>query len=313
MKILVAGSLAFDKILDFPGRFSEHILPERIHDLNVSFVTDNLSENFGGTAGNIAYNLALLGATPIVLSSAGNDFQTYQYWLESKGVNLSLTSISAERPTGFVTVMTDRSDNQIAAVFLGAMGLPCGVRDEEIPNDASFAIVSPGNPEDMRRFPALFRKRKIPFAYDPGQQIPALSADDLRHGLEGAEIFISNDYELSLAMDKMSWQEKDILEKVKMLVTTYGEKGSRILSKDGEIKIPCAKTGEVKDPTGAGDAYRAGLIFALLKKWPPETAGRFAAITSAYAVEGIGPQFHEFTLHSARARYAENFRKELPS
>ncbi len=312
MKILVSGSLAFDKILDFPGRFSDHILPHKIHDLNVSFVTENLSENFGGTAGNIAFNLALLGAAPVILSSAGDDFQTYQYWLETKGADLSLVQILKDVPTAFATIMTDQGDNQITGLYLGAMNYPLPWTDRQIPS-AELAIVAAGNTADMRRLLPLYRRRQTPFIFDPGQQLPALAPEDIRNGMTGAKIFISNDYELSLAMEKTGWREKDILNKAEILITTFGEKGSRILTQSEEIKIPAAETSEVKDPTGAGDAYRAGLAFGVLKKWPLLAAGRFASIIAAYAVENVGPQSQDFTLHSARARYAENFGEELPS
>lgn len=312
MKILVSGSLAFDKILDFPGRFSEHILPDRTHDLNVSFVTDNLSENFGGTAGNIAYNLALLGLIPVVFSSAGNDFQPYQYWLDTKGVKLGLVRIVENVPTAFATIMTDRKDNQITALYLGAMNYPCNLPDDAVPQ-VKFGVVSAGNLNDMGRMIGLHRKRKTPFMFDPGQQTTSLSSEQLVNGMDGAEVFISNDYELSMVTDKTGLDTPQILQKSKMVVTTLGENGSRITTAKGTIDIPVAKVEEVKDPTGAGDAYRAGFIAGLLKKWPLEVSGRFAAVVAAYAVEGTGPQAHEFSFHSARARYAENFKKELPS
>jgi adenosine kinase len=312
MKVLVSGLVAFDKVLNFPGVFSDHILPNKVHDLNVSFVTENMSEHFGGTGGNIAYNLATLGLDPVLVASAGSDFQTYQYWLETKGVDLSLVRIIPDKVTAFVTVMTDRKDNQIAAAYYGAADEACAWEDQHIPK-VPLAIVSPGNADDMRRFPALFRKRKTPFIFDPGQQIPALSADDLRSGMEGARVLIANDYELSLVMEKTGWTEEEILKHAHMLVTTFGEEGSRVRTADRTLDIPAVRTPDVKDPTGAGDAYRSGLIYGMLKEWPLDIAGRFGSVMAAYAVEGVGPQFHEVSLHAARARYARSFGKELPS
>lgn len=309
--ILVSGSLAFDKILDFPGRFSDHILPDKIHNLSVSFMTENLSESFGGTAGNIAYNLALLGEKPIVLSSAGNDFYPYQYWLESKGVDLTHVRRMPKQPTAFVTVLTDNSDNQITAVYAGAAAEPCNVEDKDIP-EADMAIVAPGNVKDMRRFPEYFRKMKIPFIFDPGQQTTVLASEDLRRGMEGAFAVIANDYELSLITGKTGWDEDEILKHAKMLVTTLGAAGSEIRTPEGILEIPAVHAAEVKDPTGAGDAYRAGLIFGILRDWALPIAGRFAATVAVFAVEGVGPQFHNFSFHEVWARYTKHFGEELP-
>src|SRR3989338_4687247 len=223
--ILVSGSLAYDKIMEYPGRFSDHIMPDKIHAINLSFVAENLREHFGGTAGNIAYGLALLGEKPAVLASAGKDFGPYRERLEQVGVSLDFVHIISDKPTTLSNIMTDRADNQIAALSIGAMAHSCGIKEEEIPADA-FAIIAPGNIDDMRRLPALYRKKNIPFIFDPGQQIPALSADDIRNGITGANVFIANDYELALVLEKTGWTEEDILGRAEVLVTTLGENGS---------------------------------------------------------------------------------------
>lgn len=310
--ILVAGSLAYDKILDFPGRFSDHILPDKIHNISVSFMTENLSESFGGTAGNIAYNLALLGEKPVVLSAAGNDFDAYEYWLDSKGVDLTHVRRVKNQPTAFVTVLTDKNDNQITAVYAGAAAEPCAIDDKDIPK-ANMAIVAPGNVKDMSRFPEVFRKLGIPFIFDPGQQTTILEAEDIKNGIKGAKIVIANDYELSLIMGKTGWREADILEHAEMLVTTFGAEGSEIRTRQEAFKIPPVKASEVKDPTGAGDAYRAGLVVGLLRGWTLPMAGRFASTVAAFAVEGVGPQFHNFSFHEVWGRYTESFGEELPA
>jgi adenosine kinase len=308
--ILVAGSLAYDKILDFDGRFADHILPDKVHNLSVSFLTENLSENFGGTAGNIAYNLALLGERPVVLATAGNDFEPYEFSLESKGVDLHLVTRIDKQPTAFATIMTDKGDNQIAAFYPGAAASPCAAKDEDIP-EAAFAIIAPGNLEDMRRFPEFARAHNIPFIFDPGQQTAALSSEDIRNGIEGAKAIISNDYELAMLVQKSGWSEEEMLKHAAMVITTLGEEGSRIRTKDETLTIPAAKAHKVMDPTGAGDAYRAGLITGLLNKWPLPVAGRFAAAVAVFAVEGVGPQAHSFSFHEAWGRYTENFGGEL--
>lgn len=312
MTILVSGSLAFDKILNFPGRFSEHILPDRVHDINLSFSTENLSENFGGTAGNIAYNLALLGEDPVVLATVGNDFDPYRYWLETKGVDLRFVKTVEDMPTAFATIMADRRDNQIAAFYLGATKEPYDLPEEKIPQ-AELAIVAATGVPDMRRMIALHHKRKTPFIFDPGQQVIELSADDLKNGIMDAALVIANDYEIAVMLKKTGWSEEDVLTHAEMLVTTLAEKGSRIRTRKTSFDIPAAPISQVKDPTGAGDAYRAGFAVGLLRKWPLDVVGRFASVIAAYAVEGVGPQFHEFTFHTARVRYAKSFGQELPS
>jgi len=297
--------------MEYPGRFSDHIMPDKIHAINLSFVAENLLEHFGGTAGNIAYGLALLGEKPTVLAAAGRDFQLYRDWLEKAGVNLDFACVISDKPTTISNIMTDSADNQIAALCLGSMAHSCEIKDDEIPADA-FAIISPGNIDDMRRLPALYREKKVTFIFDPSQQIPQLSADDIRNGITGAKVFISNDYELALVLEKSGWTEEDVLERVEILVTTLGEKGSRIRTRKDIFEIPVSPPKKVVDPTGAGDAYRAGLIKGLLSNWPLEVAGRFAGVMAAYAVEVYGTQEYLTSFSTARARYKESFGAELP-
>jgi adenosine kinase len=312
MNILVSGSLAYDKIMTYPGRFSDHILPDKIHTMSVSFVTENLSEHFGGTAGSISYNLAMLGEHPTILAAAGNDFGPYRDWLEHVGVELELVRIIPDQPTAFATIMTDRSDNQITALYLGTMAESCKVDAEKLPTD-SIAIIAPGNADDMRNLPGIYRAKNIPFVFDPGQQVPSLSAGDLRNGIDGAKALIVNDYELSLVIEKTGWDEEEILKHAEILAVTLGENGSRIRTAEKTFEIPVAATDKVLDPTGAGDAYRGGFLKGLIADWPLGVTGRFAAIVAAYAIEAHGPQGHKFTAHEARTRYAENFGEELPS
>jgi len=311
MQILVSGSLAYDKIMNFPGYFKDHIIPEKIHSLNVSFMVENLNENFGGTAGNIAYGLALLGEHPIILAAAGNDFTNYQEWLEAQGVKTEMIKVVSDEKTAFANIMTDQADNQITAFYPGAMKYTGG----DIPDDLlkeSLAIISPGHIEDMKNYPAIYRESNVPFIFDPGQQIPALSADDLRNGIHGAKILMSNDYELSLIMKKTGWDENKILEKAEIIVTTLGEKGSQIKTKEIGFSIPPAKAENTSDPTGAGDAYRAGFIKGIVSGWPLDMCGRFAGVVSCYTVEKYGTQTHKFNLEEVAERYSKNFDDQLP-
>lgn len=312
MKVLVSGSVAYDKIMNFPGYFKDHILPDKIHNINVSFFIEKINENFGGTAGNIGYNLALLDEKPIIFSSVGNDFEKYQKWLEKHKIDFSNVKIFKNDITAIATMITDKADNQISSFCPGAMINPCLIKYKHTYKN-SLAIVAPGLMEDMINLSDFYIKNNIPFIFDPGQQIPALGKNELIKCIEGARIFISNDYELSMVTKKIKWSESDIMKNVEILVTTLGEQGSVIKTKSGTIKIKPAKPKSIVDPTGAGDAYRAGFIKGLLEKWPLDITGKFAGTIACYAVENYGTQNHIFNFNQAKKRYKENFNKQLHS
>ncbi len=305
-KILVSGLIAYDKILDYPGKFSDHILHDKIHTLNVSFVAQTMTEHFGGCAGNIAYNLAMLGEHPIVLGAAGKDFDPYRLHMEKIGADLKYVRTVRDKPTSQVTIMTDSGDNQIAGVYLGTMAYSCELAESDISGD-EIAIVAPGNLDDMCRLPELYRKRNVPFIFDPGQQIPQMSTDQLRGCIPGALALISNDYELSLICEKLKIQESQLLDQTQYVITTLGEKGSQIKNKKETIAITAAKASTVLDPTGAGDAYRAGLIKGMIAGWSLEVSCRFAGVISAYAIEAYGCQSHIISFEQAKERYRQNF------
>ena len=306
MNILISGSLAYDKIMNFPGYFRDSFLADKIHNINVSFMVEGLKESFGGIAGNIAYNLALLKERPTILATAGNDFSKYKDWLSSSGVDVSKIKIINNEVTAFANIMTDKSDNQITAFYPGAMKYGCGDAINLV--STSIAIISPGNIDDMLNLTKLYVREKISYIFDPSQQIPALSVDALRYGIKGAKIFISNDYELSLVMKKTGWSEDEIKDKVEILVTTLGEKGSVIKTKNKIYNIPPAQVKNIVDPTGAGDAYRAGFIKGFIENWSFEKIGRFAGVVAAHAIEKHGTQAHQFNLELIKNRYEENFK-----
>ncbi|MEK9177178.1 MAG: carbohydrate kinase family protein [Patescibacteria group bacterium] len=310
-RILVSGSLAYDRIMNFGGLFSEHFIPGKSHDINVSFALEDLRESFGGTAGNIAYSLALLGMKPFVLARVGHDFAPYRSWLANRGVDTHLLELDEALRTAFAMIMTDRKDNQITAFYPGAMEKPYTI-PERVLGGADFAVIAPGNPEDMRRLPEYYRANAIPFMYDPGQQMTSLTQDDLKEGMRGAKIFIVNDYEMAMTEEKTGLDEKGILEHAEIVVTTLGDKGSRIATKAAVIEIPPAKPENEDDPTGAGDAYRAGFIFGLLNDWPLAQAGRLGGLVACYTIELAGTQTHAFTLDDVQSRYRENFKESLP-
>ncbi|MDQ7833041.1 MAG: carbohydrate kinase family protein [Desulfovibrionaceae bacterium] len=307
MRIFVSGSLAYDRIMTFPGKFSDHILPDKIHILNVCFLVNGLTEKFGGTAGNIAYSLKLLDQEPVILATAGKDFAVYREWLEKCGMTFEGIRQIDEEFTAGAYITTDTSDNQITGFNPGAMKFPCGYDVDGLDAADALAIVAPGNLDDMQDYPRRYKARGIRFVLDPGQNITAFSGDQLTEMLTGATYLISNDYELELIQNATGLTQADILSRVGTLITTLGEKGSVIRQGDAQWDIPAARAREVKDPTGAGDAFRAGLLMGLAAGMPLEKAGRLGSVSAVYAVEHHGTQEHAYTTQEFLARYAENF------
>lgn len=308
-KVLVSGSLAYDRIMDFPGLFKDHFIPEKLHNINVSFQIADLSEQFGGTAGNVAYSLALLGVTPRVIGTVGKDFERYKAWMEKFGIDTSSIRVFPDKPTSSAFIVTDHADNQIAGFHMGAGGEAYGGK---VDTAADMAMISAGCVPDMVYLPERYRKEKVRFIYDPGQAIPALSAEQLRAGLLDAEAFIGNDYEVSLVMKKAGMTEQDILENVSIFIVTLGDQGARIVTAEKEIHVPAVPVENAIDPTGAGDAYCAGFIKAHLAGVPLESAGKVASTVASYAVECYGTQMHNFTMDQLAERYKAAYGDELP-
>ena len=303
MNIMVSGSLAYDRIMDFPGRFSEHILPEKIHVLNVSFTVNSLTENFGGTAGNIAYALAMLGEKPIILATIGQDYPRYFYHLAENDITTLGIRVVGEEYTAGAYITTDQADNQITGFNPGAMKQPtyCFFDFDRIDGE-NIAIVAPGNLEDMIEYPRIYKERGIEYIFDPGQSLPMWNAEDLISCIEGSRILISNDYELELIMSKTGLDKKALLERATSIITTLGEKGSRICTTEGEKDIPAIKARKVLDPTGAGDAYRAGLIKGLVQGKSIEECALMGSVVASFAVESLGTQVYSFTIEGFQER-----------
>jgi adenosine kinase len=306
-KIFVSGSLAIDRIMDFPGYFKDNILPDKIHNLNVSFNIEELRENFGGTAGNIAYNLSLLNLQPVVLAAAGKDFQKYQKYLQEKNIDLSAVKIIKDEFTASAYIITDKANNQITGFYMGAMKHDTDYQIES----GDFLLISPGNIHDMLRYQDQAQNLKMPYIFDPGQTLPFFQPEELRALVHGAKVLITNDYELDLVKKKTGFSEEQIMEIVEILVTTKGDKGSIIKTKKETIEIPIIKTDKVLDPTGAGDAYRAGFIYGLLYNKDLETCGKLGALTAVYAVEQYGTQNHKYTVEEFNKRFKDNFNHEI--
>jgi adenosine kinase len=308
-RILVSGSLAYDRIMEFPGHFKENFLPDKLRSLSVSFNVGDVSENFGGCAGNVAYNLALLGLEPRIIATAGSDFGRYRDHLDGNGINPTSIHIAANGLTASAYVISDTEGNQIAAFSVGAGGMPY-LAPPSI-EGAACALIGAGCLEDMRSLPAYYREAQFPYMFDPGQSLPVLTAEDLRGGIEGAAVVFGNEYELGLIAAKTGLDEGMICTKAAVLVVTYGAKGSRVMTRKGEVTVPVVAVQKAVDQTGAGDAYRAGFIAGYLKGLPPETCAKIASAVAAYAVEKRGTQNHRFTMAELAERYTKSYGETL--
>jgi adenosine kinase len=310
MQIIVTGSLAFDQIMLFPGAFIDHIMPDKLHVMSVSFIVEKLHKNFGGVAGNISYNLALLGHNPICLSTAGKDGHDYKAYLEKNGVNTEYFKVNENDYTSSFVLITDKKDCQIAGFYPGAMRSDPQLPLEEVLDKTAdnFLIIAPTTPEAMSKNVDTAIQKNVPYLYSPAQQIPYIQKEDLLRGIEGAEILIGNDYEIALIEKKAEISKEEIKQKVKILITTLGERGSVIEQKDSpEIAIGVAKPRVIKDPTGAGDAFIAGFLSAYLDKKILVECGQYAATAAIYALEEYGTTNHRYSLNLFENRLKENF------
>ena len=308
MTIVVAGSIAYDYIMSFPGYFREHILPEKIERLSVSFLVDSMRRERGGCAPNIAYNLALLGERPRIMGTVGQDFAEYRAWLEEHGIDTSTIVEIEDEFTASFFVSTDRDNNQIASFYTGAMGYAhtLSFKDQDYSN-IKIAIISPNDPTAMMQHARECQELGIPYIYDPSQQIIRLSGEELVNGMQGARILIVNDYEFEMIQHKTGLSERAILNLVETLIVTRGGQGSNIMTADRTIHIPIAPPRRVADPTGVGDAYRAGIIKGYIHRLSWETTGRIGSLAATYVLEEHGTQNHHYTLPEFVARYRENF------
>jgi len=305
--IVLSGSLAFDYIMNFPGYFEDHILPDKIHVLNVSFLVESLERQRGGVAGNIAYNLGLLGQPCRLVGTVGNDFEEYRIELDGLGIDLTGVVTLEDMVTASAFITTDRADNQITGFFPGAMEKAGEYGIQPLLDGAAIAAVSPTAPAAMRRHVDELRAAGLPYLFDPGQQVVALSADDLRAGVEGATLLAANDYELALIEDKLELGREDILKQVEVVAVTFGDLGSTIYAGGTTYEIPPAEPWRVVDPTGAGDGYRAGLLAGFTHGIGWEATGRIASTAATYVVEQKGTQAHRYTREEFRERFSAEF------
>ena len=307
MEVLVSGSLAYDRIMDFPGRFSDHIMPDKIHMINLSFTVNGLKENFGGTAGNIAYSLSLLGEKPRIVATIGNDYHRYFQWLEECGLATEDIRVVDEEATASAYITTDLADNQITGFNPGAMKQQAGFSFAGIDPKECIAIVAPGNLQDMAEFTETHRKLGIYSIFDPGQSLPAWDGDGLVRVIGQSNLLVSNDYELALIKDKTGKSDEELLELVETIVTTKGEQGAEVVTRSGKSQVPVVPTDNVVDPTGAGDAFRGGLIKGLVEGTSLERAVMLGTVCSHYVIQSVGTQEYRYTREEFDAKLVENF------
>ena len=304
---LICGSVAYDTILQFPDRFKSHILPDKIHILNVSFLVPDMRREFGGCATNIAYSLKLLGDRGVPMATAGHDFAPYRERMLAQGICVDHIKVVDGTFTAQAFITTDLDDNQITAFHPGAMQHAHLNHVSDAGSGISLGIVAPDGRQAMIEHAAQFAAAKIPFIFDPGQGMPMFGAAELKTFIAQARWVAVNDYELALLQQKTGFTVSDITAQVEALVVTRGAEGSVIHTKLGALQVQCAKPRAVVDPTGCGDAYRAGLIHGLLRGLDWETTGRVASLMGAFKIESRGPQNHSFAQAEFERRYRDNF------
>jgi adenosine kinase len=308
MSIIVTGSVAYDYLMSFPGKFSDHIIPEQIHQISLSILVDSMRKLRGGCAPNIAYSLALLAERPTVMATVGQDFGEYRDWLEAAGVDTSQMIEIGDDFTASFFVNTDQDHNQIASFYVGAMGKADSLSFHDLDAAAiSIAIISPNAPTAMTKYASECQELGIDYIYDPSQQIVWLSGEDLLAGIKGARVFISNEYEFGMIKKKTGLSESELQGLAQVTIMTRGEEGSSIYTKGTKIDIPVVRPEPLAEPTGVGDAYRAGIIKGLLHDLPWELAGRIGSLAATYVLEQHGTLEHTYTAQEFLARYRQAF------
>ena len=306
MSALICGSLAYDTIMVFQDQFKNHILPDKVHILNVSFLVPRMRREFGGCAGNIAYNLKLLGGEPVPMATVGQDFGPYREHFDACGIRLDQVKEIDDLYTAQAFITTDLDDNQITAFHPGAMMRSYENHVKDVAG-IKFGIVGPDGYEAMLQNSREFAECGIPFIFDPGQAMPLYNGKELTGMIEQASYVTVNDYESSLLQDKTGLSTKQIAERVDAYIITRGPRGSEVHTRDGEMHVPAGNAMRVVDPTGCGDAYRAGLIFGLMQGMDMATAGRIASLMGALKIEHLGPQNQRFDYEE----FAEQFRQQF--
>ena len=306
MNIVVTGSIAYDYLMSFPGAFTEHLLPEHMHRVSLSFLVDTMDKRRGGCAPNIAYTLALLGERPLLMATAGEDFGEYRQWLDAAGVDTSAVTQVAGKFTASFFCSTDQHNNQIASFYTGAMADAATLSFRSL-NEPGLAIISPNDPAAMVQYAEECRTIGLKYIFDPGQQVARMSGDELKDGTIGASIVIVNDYEYEILKQKTGLDEKAILERSDALIVTKGEHGSTIITNDEQVHVSAVTPRRIVDPTGVGDAFRGGLMKGLGVGLPYAEAAQIGSVAATYALEHLGGQSHAYSFQEFMTRYEEHF------
>lgn len=305
MEIIVTGSIAYDYLMRFPGRFTDYFIQDQMHQVSLSFLVDEMTKHWGGIAANIAFNLALLGLRPKLMGTVGRDFDDYRAWLENAGVDTSTVRQINEVFTASFFANTDLDNNQIASFYTGAMAYAKDYRMADVfDGKPELVIISPNDPQAMMNLARECRERGIRFIYDPSQQVPRLTGEELARDMQGAHVLIVNAYEAEMIGKKTGQTLDDLRRDIEIVVVTQGARGSHIYHQGERIEVPVFSTTQIKDPTGAGDAFRAGFMRGLVAGWPLRLAGLVGALCATYALEQVGTQNHRYT----PAQFVERFR-----
>jgi adenosine kinase len=308
LKLIVTGSIAYDYLMSFPGRFADHFIEGKLDKISVSFLVDEMNKQQGGCAANIAYSLALLEEKPLLVGAVGKDFGPYRDMLESVGVDTSSTVEFKDLFTASFFANTDETCNQICSFYTGAMQHARDISLKSIRlQDQALAIISPNDPDAMRQYADECRELCIPFIYDPSQQIARLSGYDLRAGIKGSKVLIVNEYELEMFIKKTGIPESSLLNEAETVIVTLAEKGAEIRTQETTIAIPPGNPVQISDPTGVGDAFRSGLMKGMINGLSWETAGRMGTLAASYVIETEGPQSHKYDLKAFVERYKKAF------
>lgn len=305
MKIIITGSMAYDRIMEFPGGFPEHILPDKIDNLNVCFTVNGMKEKFGGTAGNIAYALKLMGENPEISAAIGQDHGKYMEWLAKNNISTDMIKVMKDDFTACAFITTDKSGNQITVFNIGAMNNSSRLDFDTLDPNDTILIVSPGNLDDMVNYPRLCKEKGIDYIFDPGQQLPVIPPEDLKKSIDGCRILISNEYELDLIMNLTGLDIDTLLGCTNTIIMTRGELGSRIITAKGETDVPAVMANQVLDPTGAGDSFRGGLISGLVRDKDIEESAILGSVCASFSVECYGTQEYSFSSEEFKIRLRE--------
>ncbi len=307
MRVLLTGSVAYDYLMTFPGYFKDHLLPDRLEQVSLSFLVESMTRQRGGIAPNIAYTLALLGGRAAVMATVGEDFEEYRAWLEAHGVDTSAARVVPGVFTASFFANTDRANAQIASFYPGAMGHAAQQSLRDLDDRPDLVVISPNAPDAMQKFIRECKALGLRYVYDPSQQLARVGRAEVLEGVDGAWMLVANDYEFGLIEKMTGWGEADLLRHVSVLVVTRGKNGATIFAEDRRVDVPAVPEVRIADPTGVGDAFRGGILRGVAAGWPWELCGQMGALAATYCLEQQGPQNHHFTRVEFVARFRQHF------